>query len=117
MKSTIANVTTANTQQATETMALIRILRRGLLTLPADMRKELKLKDGDYVEAEVSEGKLILKPITVVDQSKADRELEAILSRVKYVGPEPRPSEEEVAELVNREIQAYRAHHATDGAR
>jgi AbrB family looped-hinge helix DNA binding protein len=110
-------MTKANTQSETGIMAIIRVICGGQVTLPADARRAFNLKEGDYLEAEVTERGVLLKPITVVDQSKADRELEAILSRVKYVGPEPRPSEDEVTEMVNREIQAYRAHHATDGAR
>src|SRR3954447_6026046 len=106
-----------NIQPETGFMALVRMIRGGQVTLPAEARRVLKLKEGDFLEAEVADGKVILKPITVVDRNQADRELEAILSRVKYVGPEPAPSEDEVADLVNQEIQAIRADHAKDGAR
>ena len=107
----------ANTQPETGVMALVRMIRGGQVTLPAEARKAFKLKEGDYLEPELTEKGVLLKPINVVDRSGADRELAAILSRVKYVGPEPEPTEEEVADLVNREIHAIRAQHAKDGAR
>src|SRR3954471_23959775 len=107
----------ANTQSETRILVLVRMIRGGQVALPAEARKALKLKEGDYLEPELTEKGVLLKPIAVSDRAKADRELEAILSRLKYVGPEPEPSEDEVGELVNREIHAIRTAHAKDGAR
>ena len=107
----------ANTQPETRILALVRMIRGGQITLPVEARKALQLKEGDYLEAELTEKGVLLKPVAVTDRSGADRELEAILSRVRYVGPEPEPSEDEVGDLVNREIHAIRAQHAKDGAR
>jgi hypothetical protein len=42
-------------------------------------------------------------------RAKADADLDAILNRVKWVGPGPEPSEDEVMDLVNDEIHALRA--------
>lgn len=92
-------------------MALVRMVRGGQVTLPAAARRALKLKEGDYLEAEVVEGGVMLKPMAVVDRAEADRQLDAILSRVKYVGPEPEPSDDEVMEMVVEEIHATRAKH------
>src|SRR5690348_4273039 len=107
----------ATTQPETGIMAIVRLIRGGQVTLPADARRAFNMKEGDYLEAEVTERGVLLKPIAVSERGTADRELEAILSRVKYVGPEPEPSEEEVADLVNQEIHAIRIEHAKDGAR
>lgn len=98
-------------------MALVRMLRGGQITLPAEARKALKLSEGDYLDLEVQGGALLLKPVTVVDRAEADRRLDAILSRVKYVGPKPEPSEEEVMDMVVDEIRAVRAKHATSRTR
>lgn len=98
-------------------MALVRMLRGGQVTLPAEARKALKLSEGDYLDLEVNDGALTLKPVTVIDRAGADRQLDAILSRVKYAGPEPEPSEEAVMDMVVEEIRAVREQHAKSGSR
>jgi hypothetical protein len=40
---------------------------------------------------------------------QADSQLDAILSRVKYIGPESPPSEDEVMDMVIDEVRAVRA--------
>jgi AbrB family looped-hinge helix DNA binding protein len=92
--------------------ALVRMLRGGQITLPAEARKALKLREGDYLNLEVQGSTLLLKPVTVVDRAEADRQLDDILSRVKYVGPEPEPSEDEVMDMVIEEIRALRGKYA-----
>jgi AbrB family looped-hinge helix DNA binding protein len=106
----------ANTQENI-VMALVRMLRGGQVTLPAEARKALNLSEGDYLDLEVTEGTLTLKPVTVVDRADADRQLDRILSRVNYIGPEPEPSEDEVMETVVNEIRAVRAKHAKSRTR
>jgi AbrB family looped-hinge helix DNA binding protein len=106
-----------NTQQENVIMALVRMLRGGQVTLPAEARKALKLSAGDYLDLEVQDGTLTLKPVTVVDRADADRQLDKILSRVKYVGPKPEPSEDEVMDMVVEEIRAVRDKHAKSRTR
>ena len=56
----------SNAQLEMGAMALIKMLRGGMFTLPAATRRKLGLKDGDYVQAvEVEEG-VLLKPVTLV---------------------------------------------------
>jgi AbrB family looped-hinge helix DNA binding protein len=98
-------------------MALVRMLRGGQVTLPAEARKALRLSEGDYLNLEVQNGTLTLKPVQVVDRAEADRQLDQILSRVTYTGPEPEPSEDEVMDMVSDEIRAVRAKHAKSRTR
>lgn len=107
----------ANTQWENGIMALVRVLRGGQVTLPAEARKALGLSEGDYLDLEVAEGTVTLKPITVIDRAEADRELDAILSRVKYIGPEPPPSEDEMMDMVADEVREVRAGHAKGRSR
>jgi AbrB family looped-hinge helix DNA binding protein len=107
----------ANTQQESGIMALVRMLRGGQVTLPAEARKALKLSEGDYLDLEVQGGTLTLKPVTVIDRAEADRQLDKILSRVTYTGPEPEPSEDEVMDMVVDEIRAVRDKHAKSRSR
>ncbi len=107
----------ANTQQENAIMALVRMLRGGQVTLPAEARKALKLSEGDYLDLEVQGGTLTLKPVTVVDRATADRQLDKILSRVTYIGPKPEPSEDAVMDMVVEEIRSVRAKHAKSRTR
>jgi hypothetical protein len=45
-------------------------------------------------------------------RAEANRQLDDILSRVKYIGPQPEPSEEEVMDMVVDEVRAMRANQA-----
>jgi hypothetical protein len=56
----------------------------------------------------VRNGAATLRPVEVVDSVDADRQLDTILSRVRYIGPEPWPSEDELMDLVVEEIDSLR---------
>jgi AbrB family looped-hinge helix DNA binding protein len=105
------------TQQENMVMALVRMLRGGQVTLPAEARKALNLNAGDYLDLEVQDGKLTLKPVAVIERAEADRQLGSILGRVKYAGTQPEPTEDEVMDMVVDEIRALRGKHAKGGSR
>ncbi len=92
-------------------MTLVRMLRGGQITLPAEARKALKVSEGAYLDLQVTNGTATLKPVDVVDRAEADRQLDAILSRVRYIGPDPKPSEDELMVMVVEEIDTLRARH------
>jgi AbrB family looped-hinge helix DNA binding protein len=104
--------TQPNPRAENSVMALVRMLRGGQVTLPAEARKALKLKEGDYLDLEVTERGVLLKPVAVVDRAKAWDDLGAILSRDKWVGPGAEPSDDELLDQVNEEVHAHRADHA-----
>jgi AbrB family looped-hinge helix DNA binding protein len=60
---------------------------------PAEARKALRLKAGDYLEAEVVDGEIRLKPVSVIDRKTAWRQIREAQGSVRYTGPEPRPEE------------------------
>jgi AbrB family looped-hinge helix DNA binding protein len=98
------------TKQASD-MALVKIKDRSQITLPPEVRQALNVGVGDYLEAEVVEGGVLLKPVAVVERTKAWDELSKVLERVKWRGPGPEPTEEEVMDMVVKEIQALRREH------
>lgn len=89
-------------------MALLKVLRAGQVTLPAEFRRKLKLSEGDYLEAEVTDEGVLLRPVSVVERKKAWEQVFKAMESVRYVGPEPEPSEDEVMEMVVEEIHAMR---------
>ena len=54
-----------------ETAALTKVTRHGQVTLPASVRRSLRLKEGDYVEVRVSGDDIILTPKKLIDASQA----------------------------------------------
>ena len=93
-------------------MPLVKVLATGQVTLPAALRRRFELKQGALLEAEEVEGGILLRPVAVVDRTKAWQAIREAQASVRYVGPEPRPSpeaeEEQIHELVceHRDRQA-----------
>ena len=98
-------------------VSLIKVVRNGQITLPAEVRKTLMVKEGDYLEASLVNGKVVLTPFSVSDRGKADQKLDEILGRVKYTGSQPAPSEEEILSDVVNIIHRMRRKNAEGGAR
>jgi len=48
-------------------MSLVKVRRAAQITLPNDIRKALDVREGDYLEAEIVEGGVLLRPVSVVD--------------------------------------------------
>ena len=49
---------------------LVRIHRKGQMTLPSRLRSAVGVAEGDLVEASVQRGKIVLVPKLVIDRSK-----------------------------------------------
>ena len=49
---------------------LVKIHRKGQMTLPSRMRSAIGIAEGDLVEATVLRGKIVLTPQLVIDRSK-----------------------------------------------
>ena len=55
----------------TNGMTLVRLRERAQITLPQEVRDALKVKQGDYLDAELVEGGVLLRPMAVVDREAA----------------------------------------------
>jgi AbrB family looped-hinge helix DNA binding protein len=64
-------------------MALVRLRRAAQITLPQDIRQAAHLKEGDYLEAEVTEsGTILLKPVNISRREPTPEQEAEILSVV-----------------------------------
>ncbi len=52
-------------------MQTVQILRNGQITLPAKIRRLLSLKHGDYLEPEIKNKFIVLKPKKLIDSDQA----------------------------------------------
>jgi len=57
-------------------MPLLKILRSGQITLPAELRKQFHLKEGDYLDAVATKEGILLKPVAVIERREAGKSLE-----------------------------------------
>ena len=89
-------------------MTLMRIRRAAQLTLPADVRQALNIQEGDYLEAEIVKGGVLLKPVSVVERQRAFRRIEANLAGVRDRRPEAVGSNQFEEEAIAEEVTAYR---------
>jgi AbrB family looped-hinge helix DNA binding protein len=90
-------------------MALVRLKRAAQITLPAELRKQFNLEEGDYLEAEAVEEGILLKPVAVMDRQQARQKLRELLERVHAKLPpsdkSPREQEEEIARIIKEQRQ------------
>jgi AbrB family looped-hinge helix DNA binding protein len=89
-------------------MALLRILRAGQITLPADLRKQFNLTENDYVEAQAVADGILLKPVVVVEREKAWEKVMAALQKVKDKKPNSKQTPQEQEEEIAQWVKAFR---------
>lgn len=89
-------------------MTLLKILRSGQVTLPAELRKQFNLVEEDYLQAEATKEGILLKPVTVVERQKAGKALVQLLNRVHARQPDSTLSDEEQEELIAKEVKSSR---------
>lgn len=108
----------AHYSEEDQDMSLMRVRAASQLTLPADVRKALKIKEGDYLEAEIVEDGVLLKPVSVVARAHQRKEalktIERAAARVTNRKPgmhkSGREEEEWIAEQVVKSRRKRRKH-------
>jgi AbrB family looped-hinge helix DNA binding protein len=86
-------------------MSLMRVRAAAQLTLPADVRKALKIKEGDYLEAEIVKEGVLLKPVSVVARrQEAWKRIQEATSRVKKRKPGLHKSAQEEEEWIADQV-------------
>ena len=56
-------------------MTLVRVKRVRQVTLPAELRKQFHLDEGDYLEVDVVEKGILFRLVSVVDRQQAWQQL------------------------------------------
>lgn len=89
-------------------MSLVKVRRAAQITLPGDIRKALNVEEGDYLEAEIVEGGVLLRPVAVIDKAQAWNRLERILGKAEYTGSGELLSEDDAMKLAVQAIKDVR---------
>lgn len=79
------------------------------MTLPVEIREQLSLNEGDLLEANVEQGKIVLTPKTIVDRAAAFAWLEAIATKVEARWRAEGKTDEEMEQLINETVEEVRA--------
>ncbi|MDH3604149.1 MAG: AbrB/MazE/SpoVT family DNA-binding domain-containing protein [Candidatus Tectomicrobia bacterium] len=89
-------------------MALLKVKQKSQITLPAALRKQFNLQEGDYLEAEAVENGILLKPVSIINRQQARQELRDVLDQVHAKLPPSDLSPTEQEEEINRIIKELR---------
>ena len=63
-------------------MTLVRLRREAQLTLPQDICEAAHLKEGDYLEAEVTDAGILLRPVSIAGRGPTPAQEAEILDAV-----------------------------------
>ena len=63
-------------------MPYVRVLRGGQITMPKKLRRSLEIKEGDILEIEMENKKVVLKPKVLADKDQAWEELNRVMRKV-----------------------------------
>jgi len=89
-------------------MPTIKVLRNGQLTLPARFREILELKQGDLLNAELEEDKIVLRPVTTVERKRI-KEREKFFKLVDKTWEKNKDTNpKEVERIVNEAVEEVR---------
>jgi AbrB family looped-hinge helix DNA binding protein len=92
-------------------MALMRVRRAAQLTLPAEIRRALNVKEGDFLEAQIVEGGVLLKPVSVVERQRVWERMQDVTARVEDLQPDPNESNQAAEEAIAEEVERMRHPH------
>lgn len=100
-------------------MTLVKLKQKGQMTLPAELRRALSLKEGDLLEANVENGKVVLSPKALVDRerqaaverflTRAAKDAGQIEAQLKAEGK----TWEDLDEMIVEEVRAVRKERAS----
>lgn len=93
-------------------MALLKLRRAAQLTLPAELRRQFNLEEGDYLEAEAVKEGILLRPVSIIEREHARKRLLEVMDRVHAKMPPSTKAPQEEEEEIAREIKQHRQEHA-----
>lgn len=93
-------------------MTRVRLLRGGKVTLPAAVRNQLELAEGDWLEAELVDRGVLLKPVADAERQRLLEQMLAAKARVRPTPEQARKSPEEQERDIFEEVKAMRREYA-----
>ena len=97
-------------------MPLVTVKPKFQVTIPAQLRRGLKLHEGDIMEATVLADGIFLRPKDVVDRTEAADRIATLLARIESAPEDAERSEDEVMADAIADIAAARRERRRGGA-
>lgn len=94
---------------------LVRSLRSGQITIPAEFRRELGIHDDSVLQVTLESGELRIKPVEMKETGRGSpwlKELRDYFAPVREEIQDQGLSEEEVNDSIDAAVRAVRAEHA-----
>jgi AbrB family looped-hinge helix DNA binding protein len=92
-------------------MALLKLKRHAQITIPAELRKQFNLEEGDYLEALATQAGILLKPMSVIEREQAWDKVLEVMDQVHAKQPpsdrSPHEQEEEIATIIKTTRRKY----------
>lgn len=89
-------------------MNVVAVKSKGRVTIPADLRRRMGLREGDVMEATLVEDGILLRRGDAEERAAAVARLRSIFARVTPLPEDSGRSEEEVMEDIIADIKEYR---------
>lgn len=98
-------------------MTVLKLRKSAQLTLPAEIRDALEVGEGDYLEAELVEGGVMLRPVSIVRREAAWRRIRGAMATVRPTPEQAGKSQEQQEAEIQAVIDEVRRDHAGDRRR
>lgn len=77
-------------------MTLVTVKPKFQVTIPAKLRRQIDLQEGDLMEATIVEDGILLRPKDIVDRNAAADRISSILAQIKPSSEDAGRSEDEI---------------------
>ena len=89
-------------------MMLVTVKPKFQVTIPAKLRKRMRLKEGDVMEAILVEDGVLLRPKAVVDRNSTSQRIASLLARIEPSSEDVGRSEEEIMQVALADVARVR---------
>ena len=96
-------------------MPIVTVKKKYQVVIPQEVRQELDIAEGDILEAQVENGRLVYTPKILVDRKAAMAELGAIAQKVEKRWRADGITDEEMEAMILEEVQTVRAERQAKG--
>jgi len=90
-------------------MSLVTVKRKYQVVIPQEIREQLGISEGDILEAQIENGRLVYVPKVVIDRDAAFKAIDEIADKSKAAWQADGKTEEDIEELISETIQEIRA--------
>ena len=96
-------------------MPLVTVKKKFQVVIPQEVREVLQIGEGDILEAQVEDGRLVYTPKQVSDRAAAFNRMAAVAEKAEATWRAEGVTDEEMDEMILEEVQNVRAERHAKG--